>query len=151
MVKNLPAMQETWVRSLEWEDPLEKGMPTHSSILAWRISRHRGAWRATVYGVARVGPDLVNKSPPRSQLTTLVVSRQTAKALSHIYTCIHSPQTPLPDRLPHNTVRAPVLYSRSLLVFHFKYSSIYTSTDPFLSTWIWTKTDSLQLFLNNIK
>ena len=37
MVKNLPAMQETWVRSLDREDPLEKGMATHSSILAWRI------------------------------------------------------------------------------------------------------------------
>ena len=37
MVKNLPAMQETWVRSLGWEDPLEENMATHSSILAWRI------------------------------------------------------------------------------------------------------------------
>ena len=37
MVKTLPAMQETWVRSLGWEDPLEEGMATHSSILAWRI------------------------------------------------------------------------------------------------------------------
>ena len=37
MVKNLPAMQGTWVRSLGWEDPLEKGMDTPSSILAWRI------------------------------------------------------------------------------------------------------------------
>ena len=36
-IKNLPAVQETWVRSLGWEDPLEKGMITHSSILAWRI------------------------------------------------------------------------------------------------------------------
>ena len=36
-VKNLPAMQETWVQSLGWEDPLEKGKATHSSILAWRI------------------------------------------------------------------------------------------------------------------
>ena len=35
MVKNLPAMRETWVRSLGWEDPLEQGMATHSSILAW--------------------------------------------------------------------------------------------------------------------
>ena len=35
--KNLPAMQETWVQSLSWEDPLEKGKATHSSILAWRI------------------------------------------------------------------------------------------------------------------
>ena len=37
MVKNLPTMQETWVQSLGWEDPLEKGKDTHSSILAWRI------------------------------------------------------------------------------------------------------------------
>ena len=36
-VNNLPARQETWVRSLSWEDPLEEGMGTHSSILAWRI------------------------------------------------------------------------------------------------------------------
>ena len=36
-VKNPPAMQETWVQSLDWEDPLEEGMATHSSILAWRI------------------------------------------------------------------------------------------------------------------
>ena len=37
LVKNLPAMWETWVQSLGWEDPLEKGKATHSSILAWRI------------------------------------------------------------------------------------------------------------------
>ena len=37
LVKNLPAMQETWIPSLDWEDPLEKGTATHSSILAWRI------------------------------------------------------------------------------------------------------------------
>ena len=39
MVKNPPAMPETWVRSLGWADPLEEGMTTHSCILAWRISR----------------------------------------------------------------------------------------------------------------
>ena len=37
LVKNLPAMRDTWVQSLGWEDPLEKGKATHSSILAWRI------------------------------------------------------------------------------------------------------------------
>ena len=42
MVNNLPAMCETWVRFLGWEDPLEKGMATHTSILAWSIPR--GAW-----------------------------------------------------------------------------------------------------------
>ena len=50
MVKNLPVMQETWVQSLGWEDPLEKGMATHSSILAWRIPIDRGAWQVTVHG-----------------------------------------------------------------------------------------------------
>ena len=52
MVKNPPAMQETWVQSLGWEDPLEESMVTHSSILAWRIPMVRGALRATVHGVA---------------------------------------------------------------------------------------------------
>ena len=46
-------MQETWVQSLGREDPLEKGMATHSSILAWRIPMDRGAWRATVHVVAK--------------------------------------------------------------------------------------------------
>ena len=54
MVKNLPAMQETWVQSLGWEDPLEESMATHSSILAWRILMDRGgAWWATVHGAAK--------------------------------------------------------------------------------------------------
>ena len=53
MVKNLPSMWETWVQSLGWEDTLEEGMATHSSILAWRIAMDRGAWRATVSGVAK--------------------------------------------------------------------------------------------------
>ena len=50
MVKNLPAMQETWVRSLGQEDPLQKGMTTHSSVLAWRIPMDREVWQATVHG-----------------------------------------------------------------------------------------------------
>ena len=51
MVKNLPAVQETWVQSLGWEDPLEKGMTTHSSILAWEIS-----WpEELAMGLQRVG------------------------------------------------------------------------------------------------
>ena len=46
MVKNLPAIQETWVQSLGQEDPLEEGMAAHSSILAWRIPMDRGTWWA---------------------------------------------------------------------------------------------------------
>ena len=53
IVKNLPAVQETWVRALDWEDPLEKDMVTHSSIFAWRIPLDRRAWRVTVHGVAK--------------------------------------------------------------------------------------------------
>ena len=53
MVKNLLARQETWVPSLGWEDPLEEGMATHSSILAWRIPMDRGAWWATVHRVTK--------------------------------------------------------------------------------------------------
>ena len=41
-VKNLPAMQDTWVTSLDWKDPLEEVMATHASILAWRIPIDRG-------------------------------------------------------------------------------------------------------------
>ena len=48
MVKNPPAMQETWVSSVGWEEPLEEGMASHSSILAWRIPMVREAWRAAV-------------------------------------------------------------------------------------------------------
>ena len=55
-VKNLPAtqaMQETLVHSLVWEDTLEEDMATQSSIIAWRNPMDRGAWRATVHGVAK--------------------------------------------------------------------------------------------------
>ena len=50
LVKNLPAMRETWVLSLSWEDPMEKGMATHSRFLAWRIP-----WTAWSTGLQRVG------------------------------------------------------------------------------------------------
>ena len=52
-IKNPPVMKETWVQSLGWEDPLEEGMATHSSILAWRISMDRETWRAIVHGVTK--------------------------------------------------------------------------------------------------
>ena len=56
-VKNLSAMQDTWVRSLNWEDPLEKGMATHSSILAWRIPwTEEPGWLQST-GLYRVGRD----------------------------------------------------------------------------------------------
>ena len=53
LAKNSPAMQETWVQSLGWEDPMKKEMTTHSSILAWKTPMDRGAWQATVHGAAK--------------------------------------------------------------------------------------------------
>ena len=53
MVKNLPTVQEAPVQSMGQEDPLEKEMATHSSILAWRIPWTEGVWQATVHGVTK--------------------------------------------------------------------------------------------------
>ena len=55
MVKRLPAMQETWVQSLHWEDPLEKGMATHSSTLAWKIPWTEEPGKLRSMGSQRVG------------------------------------------------------------------------------------------------
>ena len=57
MVKDLPAVWETWVRSLGWEDPLEKGMATYSSILAWRIPWTEEPGGLQSMGLQRVGHD----------------------------------------------------------------------------------------------
>ena len=57
LVKNLPAIWKTWVRSLGWEDPLEEGMATHSSILAWRIPWAEEPGRLQSMGSQRVGHD----------------------------------------------------------------------------------------------
>ena len=58
VVKNPPVMRETWVQSLGWEEPLEKGTATHSSILAWGIPMDRGAWWAAVHRVPKSQPRL---------------------------------------------------------------------------------------------
>ena len=55
VVKNLPAVQETWVQSLGWDDPLEEGMATHSSMLAWRIPWTEGPGGLQLTGSHRVG------------------------------------------------------------------------------------------------
>ena len=55
--KSLPAVWEPWVQSLGWEDPLEEGMATHSSILAWRMPTDRGAGRLQSMGLQRIRRD----------------------------------------------------------------------------------------------
>ena len=72
MVKNLPAMQETRVRSLGWEDPLEEGMATHSSILAWRIHMDRRTWQATVQEIAKESDTTEQLSKCSTRIITVV-------------------------------------------------------------------------------
>ena len=67
MVKNLPAKQEMWVQSLDWEDPLEKEMATHTSILAWEIPWTKDPGGLQSMGLQRVGHDLETKQQ-RQQL-----------------------------------------------------------------------------------
>jgi len=63
-IKHHPAIQETQVWSLGLEDPLEKEMAIHSSILAWEIPRTGGVWQATVHGMERVRYDLATEQLP---------------------------------------------------------------------------------------
>ena len=90
-VKNPSSVQETWVWSLGWEDPLEEGMATHSSILAWRIPMDRGAWWATVHGIAG------------SDMTEWLSTHSTQVLLHHLnasrwYACTtHHTQFPSPQ------------------------------------------------------
>ena len=66
MAKNPPAVWETLIRPLDREDPLEEGMAAHSSILAWRIPRDRGAWQATVHRVTE--SDITEKLSTHTQV-----------------------------------------------------------------------------------
>ena len=72
-LKRLPAMQETWVRSLGWEDPLEKEMATHSSILAWRVPRTEEPGKL-VHGVAKSRTRLSNFTHSPFTKTTCVLT-----------------------------------------------------------------------------
>ena len=73
LVKNPLVMRKTWARSLGWEDPLEEGMGTHSSVVAWRIPMDRGAWQATVHGIAELD---TTERLSMSAGTTLCCQRQ---------------------------------------------------------------------------
>ena len=73
MVKNLLVMWEIWVWYLGQEDPLEEGMATHSSILAWRIPAGRGAWWATVHGGLK-GSDITKYSTGQLRLNLYLIS-----------------------------------------------------------------------------
>ena len=76
LVKNLPAMQETWVRSLCWEDPLEKEMATHSSILAWETP-----WTKELGGLQYIGSQKSKTQLSNQQQTTIIQKG----AILHVY------------------------------------------------------------------
>ena len=87
MVKNPPAMQDTWVQSLGREDLLEKGMGAHSGILSWRIPMDRGAWWATVHTITK------SRTQPK-RISRHVGSRADGVAWGGL--CIQSSLTRLP-------------------------------------------------------
>ena len=76
VVKNLPVMQETQVRSLGWEDCLEREMAAHSSILAWRIPWTEEPGRLKFMGLQRVGHDRVTKQQQHIKLLTYVPQKR---------------------------------------------------------------------------
>ena len=71
VVKNLPAMQEMWVRSLGWEDPLEKEIVIHSSILAWEISWTEEPGGLQFMALQRVGHDLATQQQRKTTIKSL--------------------------------------------------------------------------------
>ena len=87
MVENLPAMQETWVQSLGQEDPLEKGMATHSGILAWRIPLTEEPGGLQSMGLQRVLDDRATNTLNRMRLKKLKKSTR-MKNLSSLYQAV---------------------------------------------------------------
>jgi len=76
-VKNLPAVQETWVQTLGWEDPLEKGMAIHSSILAWKIP-----WTEEPSGLQSVGCQSLTTITTASLIPELMITQQNNSSCS---------------------------------------------------------------------
>ena len=75
-VKNLPAVQESWVRSLDWEDPLEKEMANHSSILAWKIPWTEELGGLQFTGSERVGHNLATKEQQSIPLLIMYIIKR---------------------------------------------------------------------------
>ena len=98
LVKNLPAMQETWVWSLDWEDPLEKGKATHSSILAWRIP-----WTIQSVGSQRIGHNWATFTGPSKEEESWKPPSPlagTLRSYTRLKLSFKSPQLPTPVFLP---------------------------------------------------
>ena len=120
MVKNWPAMRETWVQSLGWEDPLEKGMATHSSVLAWR-----NPWTEEPGGLQSVGSQRVEHHWATKYSTAqFQETRKEIQLYTHTYICIHFIFFSL--IVYYRILRiGPCLYSGSLLFIYLTYRSVY--------------------------
>ena len=118
LVKNPPAMWETWILSLSWEDPLEKGKATHSSILAWRFPWT--VWSMGLKNVRATFTFTVN-------LQCCVSFKYTAVIQLYIYIYYFSDSFSLQVTTRYLSIQFPVLYSRSLFFFftYFIYNSVY--------------------------
>ena len=91
LVKNLPAMRETWVQSLFWEDPLEKGMATHSSILAWRIpwTVPKSAWGHKESGTTEPTNTNISFNSYVRDLTCFILSLSVLVFMEYCYNFEH--------------------------------------------------------------
>ena len=98
MVKNLPAVQETWVQSLGWEEPLEKGMAAHSSIVIWKIpwTEEPGGIQST--GSQRVGQDRVTEHSINFY-TSLGVHLK-CQFLKKVFSDLQFPEVKTPSEIP---------------------------------------------------
>ena len=114
MVKNLPEMQETWVQPLGWEDPLEKGRATHSSILAWRIQWTEEPGGLQSLGLQRVGHDWVTNMV----LIIMVINR------FHPLFASKDPHDPLQINTGEKTRENAIDTELSKPSFHLRLSSV---------------------------
>ena len=89
-VKNLPAMRETSVYSLGWEDPLEDSMATHSSSLAWKIPMDRGAWQTTVHGVTKSRTWLSNSAHITTKMYVKLAVSHFISGKTKAQKCVHT-------------------------------------------------------------
>ena len=115
LVKNPPAMQETWVRSLGWENPLEKGMAAHSNLLAWRIPWTEEPGRATVSLTHSRSPPAVGHPAFPKAINSLVFNFLFFPAEGNSYPLQYSGLENSTDCIVHEVAKS----QRQLRNFHF--------------------------------
>ena len=150
-VTNLPAMQDTWVWSLGWEDPLEEGMETHSSILAWRIPVDKRAWRLqsmglTVFAFLLTHLPFVNKHASVSKSISMNIHGP-MYSLHSSFICMSSKSPAvlrtfkiysLSNFHIHNTILLAITirpYNRSPELTHFRIEGLYPLTSGHVQLW----------------